>query len=199
MCCHLYSFIVMRAFHSKSISSVHKTKIPVNKLTFGEGLATFSKSQSAPFLSAPCGVQPVSLLHVIDTECCNALFFVFSHRWKQTAVTISELFFFSFFFLYLKAPQPFSAKTALMHTLIWGQLWCLTWSFQPLLRADFLTASECVNVSFCVWADVSVHDVAVMLVKLLWNYITQRSSDSPSKSTSLWRMSTVMHVYTNLI
>lgn len=39
--------------------------------------------------------------------------------------------------------------------------------FQTLVGTDFLTASECVSVSFSVWADVSVHDVAVMLVKLL--------------------------------
>lgn len=50
-----------------------------------------------------------------------------------------------------------------------------------VVGTDFLTAP---SVSFCVWADVCVcvRDVAVILVKLLLNYLTLGGSDSPPKT-----------------
>lgn len=172
----------MSAFHWKvNWLSGYKTKIPVNKLTFGKQRTTYNKSQTALSLSPLCWVQYT--LHVINTECWTSLHAVPTYTSYDRHC------------LNLNPNAASKDKNTSIHTQTCGQhemfelTSCTPWWEQISWWHP--------SVSFCVWADACAHDEAVMLVKLLLNSTAQGSSDSPPKTAGLWRMSAVMHMYVN--
>lgn len=150
------------------------------RLTFGKCFPTYDKTSLLLFLWSALNTDRAlhkTLLHIFT-------------QIKKTHITIDSP---------LDPHQATTKMCVYFHRKTWSAQ--LVWpdKLHSVMWTDFLTAFGWANVSFCVWADVCVSDVAVMPVKLLLNYITQwqRSSDSTAKTTGLWRMSAVIHVYTN--
>lgn len=126
------------------------------------------------YLILLCWVQYVQ--HVINTKHWTSIHSVLTQIKIYIAVTLSELGAFLKF-------KPNTASEGQKHIYSHTDMWS-AWDIWPdklhtLVGTDFLMASESASVSFCVWADVCEHDVAVMPVKLLLNYITRGSSDRP--------------------